>query len=749
MDLRSHRNAFVVLLVACLAACGRLDVGPAIANQLARGRQFADALAERVNADAAASTADLLAIGYLERQRLGLGSPFRLVDYLEHDERLPDSVRQRAAWAVLARTLDGSGYQVGATALDDAALSVPIDGSGARHLALISVTVRRTRDPRAGELASRIAYTLASAEGAVRPATAQLAAGVAALVRDRELARRDAASLLVVARREGVDPLQLLPVWRAERRFEVERPLLEQLPPAVEQEALDVAPALLTQLRALVASPRGIPGASAGSPSLVNRPSAERLAEVIALRRSPPQAPIVIALGQLRRRLMLSAPDRPGRFARWRFLSHSSNEESFAAEYAILSGSLGTGTDGSLSQIAIAAAVALRPYAQESPWLPGSDGPTNRQLASALGPNAVSFDEAVPVSWRPYYRRMLLTALIDLERVVPSLDVHGLRVHFGDSGAGRAALALHDPRRRTIWLPLATSAGTLAHEIAHDLDWQEARRRYAIYGDYATDRAVRERRGALAQSVEGLSAAMLESPSLERPSALAQRPTELFARNVDWFVASALAHDGRMNGYLSSVQDEYITGYGAVRPPDQSGEAARALVHLLDEVAPPAESARDTYLARFGPARTPSSADLLRALLESPLPRPDSAVIGAPLPEPVALSAMRITALARLDAAACRGVASDAERLLLASRRRLVALAEAAPLRAAIRSRMANVLASQLSPSAGIPGLTDGMAAAMSAASEAARSLEAVDARAESLAGTSARSRLCGANGSG
>ncbi|MDQ6887022.1 MAG: hypothetical protein M3068_06965 [Gemmatimonadota bacterium] len=743
MPLPPLRNVLAILLLACLSACERLDVGPAIEGKLARGRQYADSVTRRVNADLAASSSDLLAVGYLERQRLGLGSPFRLVDYIEHDDRLSPSVRQRAAWAVLARTLDGAGYELGASALDDAALSNPRDGSGSRQLALIDATVRRARDPRAGELAIRIAYTLGSAELAVRASATQNAAGAAALVRDRELARHDATTLLVAARREGVDPLMLLPVWRAEHRFDVERPLLEPLAVDVEQEALDLASAVLAELRALVGSPQASAHPAPLSRSLIEPPAAERLAELIGLRRSPPQAPIVITLAQMRRRLMYSAPDRAARMGRWRFLSRASNEESFAAEYAMLSGSRRAIADGALSQIAIAAAVALRPYAQESPWLPGSDGPTDKQLESTLGPGAVSFDAAVPIVWRPYYRRMLMTALADLERVVPALDVHGLRVHFGDSGLGRAALALHDPRRRTIWLPLATSAGTLAHEIAHDLDWQEARRRYAVYGDYATDRAVRERRGALAQSVEGLSAAMLEIPSLEHSSPLAQRPTELFARNVDWFVASALAHDGRMDGYLSSVQDEYITGYGAVRPPDQTGGAARALVRLLNEVAPPAESARETYLARFGPARVPSSEDLLRALLETPPPRPDSAAIAAPLAEPVGLSATRVAALARLDAAACRDGASHAEQRLFESRRRLVVLVEAASLRGAIRARLAHALSAGVAPAGGAV-FANGISSAMSAAADAGRALDALDARADSLAG-GARPHGCGA----
>ena len=42
------------------------------------------------------------------------------------------------------------------------------------------------------------------------------------------------------------------------------------------------------------------------------------------------------------------------------------------------------------------------------------------------------------------------------------------------------------------------------------------------------------------------------------------RPAEVFARNFDWFVAVSLAREGRVNGYLTAVQDEVLTGYATV-----------------------------------------------------------------------------------------------------------------------------------------------------------------------------------------
>src|SRR6185503_16394862 len=46
-------------------------------------------------------TARALALSYLERARLGLGSPFRLIDQAAHDTRLSDSVRRDVAWAIV------------------------------------------------------------------------------------------------------------------------------------------------------------------------------------------------------------------------------------------------------------------------------------------------------------------------------------------------------------------------------------------------------------------------------------------------------------------------------------------------------------------------------------------------------------------------------------------------------------------------------------------------------------------------
>ena len=150
-------------------------------------------------------------------------------------------------------------------------------------------------------------------------------------------------------------------------------------------------------------------------------------------------------------------------------------------------------------------------------------------------------------SGAPTTAGVLARGLADLQRVLPALDFRGLRVRFGRAPAGSTVLALHDPQHRTVFLPPATGAGTIAHEFAHDLDYQVAERRYGIRGDYATDFATRTERGRLAASVTGLSGATLVAPAPGDPAVPdhAHRPAEVFARSMEWFVAVSLAREGR------------------------------------------------------------------------------------------------------------------------------------------------------------------------------------------------------------
>lgn len=692
---RVRTLAPLLVLVILASSCERMSVGPEIAGELRDGRSYAAALIsgarEATPASVAPSTA--IALGYLERHRLGLGSPFRLIDFALRDPRLDDSTRRAVAWALLARTMDGEGSALEPAALDSldapAPLGAPVSGSA--HLALVEKAVRDAHDPRAGELAVRLAYAFAAAEHRVRASAPLTAASAAALVRDRELAREDARDLLRDAWVRGEDPLELLVNWRVARRFRVEQPAMEMLPQASELEAMELAPRLAARIAQLGEHETSHEGDAEGeeSPSLLGA-AAWRLAQVAHATDAPPETPVVVTLASSRGQLLGSSLlSRAERKARTRFVERTSNEEELAAEHALVQRAA---PGESVARATLGAAVALRAYAQETPWVQGDDGPTPRQLFDTYGLASVTFDPGTREAWKPYYLTMLATALRDLERVVPSLDLTGLHVRFGESPMHDLALALHDPRQRTIYLPLATGAGTIAHEIAHDIDWQAARTRYAVRGDYATDLAVRDtRRSRLAASMRGLRAA---SPIVAEDglagSARSARPTEVFARGLDWFVAVSLAHEGRTNGYLSSVQDDLLTGYVTVTPPDVTGQAGSALVGVLDDVAPPGPGLRDWFLTRYGPQRSLTPYDLVRRVLEAPLdsePAADTVSVETleRLVRPVARA--RDAVLALVDAGSCRPGEARDDREIVQARRHLVEFAAKARATGIMRER--------------------------------------------------------------
>src|SRR5690606_65212 len=324
--------------------------------------------------------------------------------------------------------------------------------------------------------------------------------------------------------------------------------------------------------------------------------------------------------------------------ARIAFMQSAVDEEAFAAELALL-GSAGP-NDVAPALTALSGAVGMRSYAQEPVWFPGFGGPSARELTERYGISAITYSDSIPATWRPYLRRMLDLAFGDLRLVMPALDVSGLRVHFGSSPENVPTLAMHDPSKRRLLLPPITSAGTIAHEVAHDLDWQVALRRYRVRGDYASDRATRSRGDRLAMHLRDLAHGLLEAPRPGEPAVHATRPAEVFARSIDWFVAVALAENGRSNGYLSSVQDDILTGYGTVRPPDVTGSAGDALMTILDDVAPVYPRTRQWFLRTYGTARALTPYDLVRHVLEV-----DDSTGAARALTPLRLEAASVTAV--------------------------------------------------------------------------------------------------------
>ena len=397
----------------------------------------------------------------------------------------------------------------------------------------------------------------------------------------------------------------------------------------VERDALSDVRAVVREIAAIAALERATAADTSKATHAfradLGPEPARRLAWAAAVRAAPPQAPIAVAVSSTVRPIHLEPRSTPVDEANddpvGRFLERAVNEESLAGEYSLFVAR--DTTHASQPALAVLwASVSMRAYNQERVWFPGDGGPSVPDLKDRFGLASISFDEELPTRWRPYYLRMLGTALSDLQRVLPAFGVRGLGVHFGESPMRDAALAMHDPATRTVFLPVATSAGVIAHELAHDLDWQTARTRYGLRGTYSTDRAVRQYRDRLAASMLELSDAGPGESSLgtdgTRPVPSA-RPTEIFARNVDWFVSAVLARDGRMNGYLSAVQDGVLTGYGAVAAPEVARDGAQAMIRALDEMTVVAPATRSWFVETHGRGRTLPVAELTRRVLDVPL----------------------------------------------------------------------------------------------------------------------------------
>ena len=199
--LGNHRR-FSLLVTAGLltvaSAFGWLGTRPEMSGDAAvhmrRAAAYYDSVVVLSRADDSSRVdpATTIALGYLERLRLGLGSPFRLADFALSDPRLDDSTRSRVAWAILARLRRGDAYVI------DPSVGSAVDArsAGAAQLALIQRTIESTHDARAGELTVRLAYALAAGERAVGDQGDAVAPQVAALLRDRALAQADLRDLL-------------------------------------------------------------------------------------------------------------------------------------------------------------------------------------------------------------------------------------------------------------------------------------------------------------------------------------------------------------------------------------------------------------------------------------------------------------------------------------------------------------------------------------------------------------------------
>jgi len=598
-------TASLLAIAALLGSVrSRPTMSDAAAARLARATAYFDStIVLARNATPQGPKGDALALGitYLERARLGLGSPFRLVDQAIHDPRLDAAMRQRVGWALLGRLRRGDTYVIDPAVLDGIGpwSSDGRGASGLAHVELIERAVRSASDPRAGELAVRLAYMVAAGGGSIAPSSVSVAAEVASLVRDRELATADLRDLLIDAEESRTNVIELLDRRRAARNLRVEQPSLAPLGEPLRVEAMNAVPALVRAIDTLNRIPEVRPALTA-SYSLLGDQFGARAATLG--RRRPAIGQVTVSL---RGQKVI-----PG----WAL-----NDETLAALYPTLD----TGSDSVNRVVALSilsTAVSMRSLAQETPWFDGDPGPSATDITAEFSLAGITFARSVPESWRGYYVRELGNSLRDMQQALPAVSFQGLRIRFGTDPLPDSALAMHDPNTRTLQLSVYTSSGTLAHELSHDLDWQTARRLYADGGGYSTDRAVRDRRGPLAASVRGLGEARVVRSFTGLPSSPpSERPVELFARSADWFVASTLALDGRSNGFLSAVEDPLLAGYAAGAPAAVGTVGVTSLLDALDQMTYVSDTARATFEAAWGNPQTLDPTLLVRRVLETPV----------------------------------------------------------------------------------------------------------------------------------
>ena len=621
-------------------------------------RRIADAtrMVDSLRAAPVVTDAGAVALGYLERLRLGVAAPFRLVEQASVDPRLPVPLRDRVAWALVDHIRRGDAFQVDTTALGDgpdAPPTVLVDGGW--HRAFIDSLVRTAPSARTGEETVRLTYALARAEWLVTPQTATAAVDAAALARDRRLAQSDAERLLNAPLTE-TDSTRLMMArsWRIARLFASERPLLADDLAPDHAHAVRGAERALAVLRAaaLAALPSGTIAAAdttrVDSPTL-GLAAATRLSALSSVRTGFPSSPIVVSLGGFHHDATTTASTQTtAQIVRSRLLARARTDESLAAEWTLARAALPVGDPERqlLARAVQTATVAARTQAQDAPAFATPSTLHDGLVAVASlrwrdRIRSVTADADLPPLWGPHIASTLNTATANLRSVLPELELDGVALRIGENPKHDLALALHDPARRTVYLPPLTAAGTLAHELAHDLDWQTARTELGVRGIYATDRATRlapaatrrlpDTAGArtLADAVRvmagvhttlppGALGSAVGAPPPGQRTAGDDRPAELFARGVDFFVAASLAREGRSDGTLSAVQDPLLVGYAGVRAPDPGDGTAEALVDVLAGMTLVPSAARQWYLARFGRegTRTPLAVvgDVLRAV---------------------------------------------------------------------------------------------------------------------------------------
>ncbi|MDB4908623.1 MAG: hypothetical protein JWO05_3407 [Gemmatimonadetes bacterium] len=584
--------------IAGVALGARSFVAPAAHRRAAsspRGAQangrLIDSLAFRSRQAVIGDPERAVALAYAERARLGLGNATRLADLATRDQRMGWTLRMRLADALLLQAEAGRS--------PDVASLVAASGDQAT---LEAVTRAMQRDPRAGTTPVRAALLLGASARAIPRDVARMGIFISSLEGDRVASRADALALREDAGRSHSDPLALLAARRLAGTLASEQPAVEGRASMASLASPGSAAALVDSLAVAVegAAPRRAPLA-------LRLGEADAAVLLESALRLPPQAAVVITQRTWEMAGRARSIDE--------IAARAPNEEAVIARWA-LHGSL----DAQAAQFSVELASALRPWAQEPAMLPGQVGPTADSLRVAWGLASVRFDASIPERWRPWYRAQLDRALRDFARVFPDARFAGLNVNFRAHAISDSALALHDPRTRTLELPIATASGALAHELMHDLDWQLARRRDgALASGYASDAGV-ALGGRLSAALRAAGVEPAPTPATGAAAPRRARPAEALARGGDWLVSSVLARSGVSDAMLSGVQDALVLGHaGAVPGLGRGGTSL--LVESVDALAHLPRLTREVMLREASDRGAASPMLALRSALQRPIDR--------------------------------------------------------------------------------------------------------------------------------
>ena len=592
--LPSTRRAALALILACAMATGLslYVVSRQSAVTTARLRSAQLALEELTDRAPEADGRAAIAWGYSERMRLGLQSPFFLIEAASRDPRLTPDEQRTVSWALLATLLRGESHQLDPAALDR--ISRATNTTGESHLALIESSIRAAEDPRVAELALRFAYVLAAAERVIDASAPTIVAQASALVADREIARREAAQLLRTA--QAGSPVEAIADARRRRGLYVERPVLMTPSRALEHEAIESVPALLAEIRTLAPS-------LALTDAHDDSSAAHRSALLAAATRSAPSAEVHMVVKRFLPALRAQMPsDWIDRLERVR------NPEMLAS---MLGERWARDQRRQLGRMQLAAGVAARTHAQAPVSFAGDVAPP----AESLGVASISFDADVPKAWRSQSVAAMATGLRDLRHVFPALKLSDVNVRFRMTSPADSALAMHEPRTRMLHLPVSTAAGALAHELAHDLDRQMSiqQGRPGYWSDAVARAAGGQGRGSAHRVAISLRTLTEEISSGRSGRSAPDRPAEIFATRVDWFVAQALARQGISSGFLTAVQDEMLTGHVLHPERLRGADRSRSLMTALEGMTTLTPAARAES--------EPTAYALMQHVLQTPLDR--------------------------------------------------------------------------------------------------------------------------------